>query len=75
MKKFVQLTCTVIGLEFLVDGPIFFGIARCQKRGSIVCKDRRIEGAKTKISSLFIKYLQIAFLKAIQPLQWNSIPW
>ena len=69
MKKFVQLTCTVIGLEFLVDGPIFFGIARCQKRGSIVCKDRRIDGAKTKIyifvykiftNSIFKSYTAIA---------------
>ena len=69
MKKFVQLTCTVIGLEFLVDGPIFFGIARCQKRGSIVCKHRRMEEAKTKIyifvykifiNSIFKSYTAIA---------------
>ena len=43
LKKFVQLTCIVIGLEVLDDGPIFFGIGLCQERGSIVFKHKRIE--------------------------------
>ena len=43
MKKFVMLTFIVIGLKVLDDVPLFFGIAHCQERGSIVCKHRRTE--------------------------------
>ena len=75
MKKFVMLTCIAIGLKVFDEGPLFFGIAHCQERGSIVCKHRRTEEAKAKYTSLFIKYLQTAFLKAMQPLQWDSMPW
>ena len=48
MKKFVMLTCIVIGLKVLDDGPLFFGIARYQERGSIVCKHRRTEEGKNE---------------------------
>ena len=69
MKKFVMLTCIVIGLKVLDDGPLFFGIAHCQERGSIVCKHRRTEEAKTKVyifvykiftNSIFKSYTTIA---------------
>ena len=69
MKKFVMLTCIVIGLKALDDGPLFFGIARCQERGSIACKHRGTEEAKTKIyffvykiftNSIFKSYAAIA---------------
>ena len=49
MKKFVILTCIVIGLKVFDDGPLFLGLARYQERGSIVCKHRRTEEAKTKL--------------------------
>ena len=49
MKNFGQLICIVISLEVLEDGSIFSSIARCQKRGSFVCKRRRTEAAKTKV--------------------------
>ena len=49
MKKFVVLTCIVIGLNVLDDGPLFFGMARFQERGSIVCEHRRTEEAKTNV--------------------------
>ena len=39
-------------------------IARCQERGSIVSKHGRTEKRKRKYTSLFLKYLQTAFLKA-----------
>ena len=55
IKKYVQLTCIIIGLEVLDDGQIFFGIARFQERHSIVCKHRRIEKAKTKVYIFFYK--------------------
>ena len=55
MKKLVQVNCIAIGLEVLDDGPIFFGIARCQERGNIVCKNRRTKEAKTKVYILFYK--------------------
>ena len=74
MKKFVQLTCIVTGLKVLDDGPLFFGKTRCQERGSIACKHGRTEKRKRKYTSLFIKYLQRAILKAIQPLQLDSMP-
>ena len=69
MKKFVMLTYIVIGLKVLDDGPLFFGIARCQERCSIVCKHRRTEEAKTKVyifvykiftNSIFKSYAAIA---------------
>ena len=49
MKKFVQLTYIVIGLEVYDDGPTFLGVVRFQERGSIVCKQRRTEEAKTSV--------------------------
>ena len=58
MKKFLQLTCIVSGFEF-----------RCQERGSIVCKHREREEAKTKVcifvykifkDSIFKSYIAIA---------------
>ena len=69
MKKLVQLTCIVIGLEFLDNGPMFFGIARFKETGSIVCKHRQSEEAKTKVyifvykiftNSIFKSYTAIA---------------
>ena len=69
MKKFVMLTCIVIGLKVLDDGPLFFGIAHCQERGNIVCKHRRTEETKTKVyifvykiftNSIFKSYAAIA---------------
>ena len=69
MKKFVQLNCTVIGSDVLDDRPIFFGIALCQERGNIICKNRRTEEAKTKvyifvykifINSIFKSYTAVA---------------
>ena len=69
MKKFVQLTCIVIGWKVLDDAPLFFGMARCQERGSIVCKHRWTEDAKTKVyifvykvfaNSIFKSYTAIA---------------
>ena len=75
LKKFVQLTSIVLGLEVLDDGTIFFGIGLCQERGNIVFKHKRIEEAKTRICISFLKYLQTSFLKAIQPLQWDFMPW
>ena len=75
MEKFVQLTCIVIGLEVLDGGPIFSGIDLYQERGGIICKHRRTEKRKRKCASLFIKYLQTAFLKSTKPLKWDSMPW
>ena len=49
MKKFLQLTYIIIGLEFLGGWSIFFGIARRQERDSFVCKHRQTEAAKTKV--------------------------
>ena len=69
MKKFVMLTCIVTGLKVLDDGPLFFGLTRYQERGSIVCKHRRTEEAKTKVhifvykiftNSIFKSYAAIA---------------
>ena len=48
-KKFEQLAYIGTGLEILDDGPIFSDIARCQERGSFVCKRRQTEEAKTKL--------------------------
>ena len=45
----MQLNCVDIGWKMLDDEPIFFGIASCQERGSIVCKNRLTEEAKTKV--------------------------
>ena len=45
----MQLNCVDIGWKMLDDRPIFFGIASCQERGSIVCKNRLTEEAKTKV--------------------------
>ena len=75
MKKFVMLTCIVIGLKVLDDGPLFFGIARCQERVALFVNIDEQKKRKRKYTSLFIKYLQTAFLKAMQPLQWDSMPW
>ena len=47
-ENFKQLAYVATGLEVLDDGPIFSDIARCQERGSFVCKHRQTEGAKTK---------------------------
>ena len=63
MKKFVQLTCIAISVEVLDDGPIFSGIARCQERGSIICKHRRIVEAKTKVYIFVYKIFTNSFLK------------
>ena len=57
MKKFAQLNGIVSGFEVDDDGGIFFGIAHCQERESIACKNRRTEEANWKYTSLFIKYL------------------
>ena len=74
MKKFVMLTCIVIGLKVLDDGPLFFGIAHCQERGVLFVNIDEQKKQKRKYTSLFKKYLQTAFLKAMQPLQWDSMP-
>ena len=47
-------------------------IARCQERGSTVSKHGRTEKPKRKYTSLFIKYLRTAFLKA--NIHCNGIP-
>ena len=69
MKKFVMLTCIVIGLKVLDNGPLLFAIAHCQERGSIVSKHRQTEGAKTTVyifvykiftNSIFKSYATIA---------------
>ena len=65
MKKFIQLTYIVFGLEVFEDGLIFFGIARCQERGSFVCKHRRTEEEKIKYTPFFKKYVQIKSYVAI----------
>ena len=75
MKKFAQVTCMVINWEVLYDGPIFLGIARCQEKGSIFCKHRRTEEAKTKVhisvykiftNSALKSYTAIAKVKSLQ---------
>ena len=48
-EKFEQLAYIATGLEVLDNGPRFSDIARCQERGSFVCKHRQTEGAKTKL--------------------------
>ena len=48
-KKFEQLIYIGTGLEILDDRPKFFDTARCQERGSFVCKYRQTEEAKTKL--------------------------
>ena len=63
MKKFAQVTCMVINWEVLYDGPIFLGIARCQEKGSIFCKHRRTEEAKTKVYISVYKIFTNSFLK------------
>ena len=69
VKKLIQLNCIVLGFKVLDNGPIFFGIAHCQERGSIACKNRRTEEVKTKvyifvhkifINSTFKSYTAIA---------------
>ena len=64
MKKFIQLNCIVIGLEVLDDARIFFGIARCQERGSIVCKNRRTKEAKTKVYIFLYKIFKNCIFKS-----------
>ena len=54
-----------------VQLPLFSGIARCQERGSFVCKHRQTEKGKQKYTSLLIKYLQTAS----QPLQCDAVLW
>ena len=48
-EKFEQLAYITTGLKVLDNGPRFSDIARCQERGSFVCKHRQTEGAKTKL--------------------------
>ena len=72
MKKFIQLTYIVFGLEVFEDGLIFFSIARCQERGSFVCKHRRTEEGKIKVYTFFFKNMYK--LKAMWPLQCNAVP-
>ena len=48
-EKFEKLAYIATGLEVLDNGPRFSDIARCQERGSFVCKHRQTEGAKTKL--------------------------
>ena len=69
MKKFVMLTCIATGLKVLDEGLLIFGKAHCQEKGSIVCKHRRTEEAKTKVyifvykiftNSIFKSYAAIA---------------
>ena len=80
MRKFLRLTCIVIDLEVLDDGPIF---SHCQERGSIIylfiCFIYFIlfiyltkEAKATKYNFV---YIQTAFLKSTQPLKWDSMPW
>ena len=64
MKKIVQLTCTVIGLEFLEDGSIFSVKARRQERGSFVCKHRRTDDARTKVCILVYEIFTNSFFKS-----------
>ena len=52
-----------IGLEVLDDGPIFSGIVHCQERGSIICKHRRTEEAKTKVYIFVYKAITNSIFK------------
>ena len=74
-EKLVQLTCIVIGLEVLDDGPIFSGIARRQERGSFICKHRRTKEEKMKVYIFVDKIFTNSFLKVTQPLQCDTMPW
>ena len=65
----------VINLEVLYDGPNFLGIACCQEKGSIFCKDRQTGEAKTKVyisvykifpNSVLKSYAAIAEVKSLQ---------
>ena len=64
MKKFVMLTCVVNGLKVLDDEQLFFGIAHCQERGSIVCTHRRTEEAKTKVYIFVYKIFTNSIFKS-----------
>ena len=75
MKKFVQLKCIVIDFEVLDDGPMFLGIARCQERGSVVCKNRRTEEAETKVYIFVYKIFINSIFKSYTAMQWDSMPW
>ena len=75
MKKFVMLTCIAIGLKVLDDRPLFFGKPIAKKEVVLFVNIDEQKKRKRKYTSLFIKYLQTAFLKAMQPLQWDSMPW
>ena len=46
---------------------------RWEKYQSNLCRTHDFYSAK--YTSLFIKYLQAAFFKVIQPLQRDSMPW
>ena len=70
MKKLAQLTCIVIDLEVLDDGPIFSGVSSRQESDYFVCKHRRTEEAMTKVcifvyevftNNFFQSYTAIAF--------------
>ena len=60
-EKFVHLFCIAISLKVLDDGLIFSGIARRSENESY--------------TSLFIKHLETASLKASQPLEYYAMPW
>ena len=70
-KKFEQLIYIGTGLEILDDRPKFSDTARCQERGSFVCKNRQTEEAKTKLEIFDLKIFTV-FLKAIQLFQCNG---
>ena len=74
MKKFVVLTCIVIGLKVLDDGRYFSVQPVVIKEVALFVNIDEQKKRKRKYTSLFIKYLQTAFLKAIEPLQWDSMP-
>ena len=63
MKKFAQLTCTVIGSEALDDEPMFSGIAHSQERWSFACKQRQTEDTKTKVFIFVYKIFTSSFFK------------
>ena len=69
MEKFVQLTCIVIGLEVLDDGPIFSGIDLYQERGGIICKHRRTEEAKTKVCIFVYKIFTNSIFKIYKAIE------
>ena len=64
MKKFLQLTYILIGLQVLDDGTIFSCLVCFQERVGLLCKHRRTEETKTKVNIFVYKIFTKIFLKA-----------